>query len=160
MPYRRIHHDSRHPFEWVLVFSVFVYSIIQAVFDVFPGAIDSNVNGIWKYVWGVLFLLGTGLTLTGITIRRDTLGLTLEQIGLVFTGGCSIVYSFAAFSVGQSTAWLVGCFFGAFGTACFMRWWIIRKDMKDVANGKFRFATVEVPVIGVPPDRSEEGGEN
>lgn len=159
MPYKYIRHDSRHPFEWVLLLTVFCYAIIQAVFDIFPGAINTNVSGVWQYAWGILLMLGTGSSLWGIAMRRETTGLALERGGMVFAGGATLIYSFALFSTGLATAWLAGSFFGAFSVACFLRSFIIRRDMREVAKGNFKFIKVEAPVIGSLPDRSEEGGD-
>ena len=158
MPLRQIHRDSRHPFEWVMILFLFNYSIFQAVFDLFPGAIDTYVSGGWKYAWGLLLCVGAGMTMVGILLRRDSTGLTLERVGLVLTAGCCLAYAYALASLGVTTAWLVMSFFVSFALACWMRSRKIRRDMKSVAEGKFRFVQIEVPAIGDTRDRSEGGG--
>lgn len=135
MPLRKLHHDSRHPFEYVMVMYMAFFGIVQIVFDVFPGAIDNYLSGGWKYGWGALFFFGAGLTLVGIIAKDDTRGLVAERVGLFWSGGACGLYAWALFSYGISTAWLTGGFFLAFALSCFLRSWIIRRDMKAIAGG-------------------------
>lgn len=143
MPLRRIHRDSRHPFERVMLGFIFAYSVVQIFFDTFPGAIDSLVDGPWKYTWAVLLIAGSGITLVGIYLKNDSRGLVYEQTGLFWTGGACVIYVYALMTYNLSAAWFAATLFGAFAVSCILRFRDIRRDLRAVAQGKLTMMTPE-----------------
>lgn len=137
MPLRKVHRDARHPFEWVMILFITVYAVLQFTTDTFPGAIDSTLSSGWKWGWGSLFTAGTITTLIGIWAKNDSRGLVLERVGLFWTGGACIAYSIAILDTGNSGGFFAVALFTSFAVSCWLRSWIIRRDMKAIAAGKY-----------------------
>jgi hypothetical protein len=153
MPLRRIRHDSRHPFEVAFVLWMLVYSIVQLVFDQFPGAITTSSSGLFKWFWGGMLLVGAVLSVAGIVLdllrewlmkrhperevtwRNDSTGLTLESGGMYFCSGALLLYGTTILAAMNSSSWFAGGTFVVFGGACLARAVVIRRDLRHVARG-------------------------
>jgi hypothetical protein len=124
---------------------IFAYSVVQITTDTFPGAIDTALGGGWKYTWAALLIIGSSTALIGIYMKNDSRGLVFEQTGMVWTGGASVIYTFALLDYNRAAAWFAATLFFSFGVSCLLRFRDIRRDLKAVAEGRLTMTTPEDP---------------
>lgn len=144
MPYTKLRHDSRNPFQWGCVLGIYLYSLYQLITGVFPGQIDANTDAFVKYVWGIALNLSSFSALIGMSFSmylrfkkkgNDTSrGLLLEGGGLYFFGAANLVYSFALYLSGKDTAILAGVVFTSIGFAAVARAWMIQRGLRKIAR--------------------------
>lgn len=137
MPYARLHHDSRHPFQWVIVGFNLSYSLFQVGSGVYPGAIENNVDTPFKLIWGAMLFFGSSLALVGMCTGNHSRGVALEGWGMYLMSGGLGVYAVTIFSGGELGSIYAGCILVAVTIACFLRGLQIHKAIRKIGRGEF-----------------------
>lgn len=131
MPYRRIHHDSRHPYEIVVVIWALFYSFFAITSSTFPGAVQLALNSTYRYLWSVTLFIGSLFVLLSILWRKaNTTSAALETVGMFFVGVGFFVYGITIFADYKVGSLLAGGFFCLIGCASFWRAFVIRREIR------------------------------
>lgn len=106
----------------VFILALSVFSGVTAIaLEAAPDSLDAVLPEWAVVLWGILLVLGSGLTLLGMVRQTDT-GIIIEQVGSVMVGATTIYYSIIAFwQIGSDALQNVGIIL-AWGLACFVRW--------------------------------------
>lgn len=131
MPLVAITKQSRQPFEVCTLGGVALYGIpLLTGDDSIPASLTKALSGPGQVIWGVVLVVGAVLTIVGIYWRERSLGVLLEQIGLVSVGFTTILYSAALWIFATASADLGAIVFASIGIACFVRWFNTSRIMK------------------------------
>lgn len=140
MPYAKMHHDSVHPFQWIIVGFNLSYSVFQVVSGVYPGAIENSVDTPYKLVWGAILFFGSLLALIGMVTKNYSRGVALEGWGMYLMSGGLAVYAVSVVSGGALGSIYAGCILAAVTIACFWRGLQIHKSIRKIGRGEFAVA--------------------
>lgn len=121
------------PFEIFILAVCLVNGVAILVGGPRPASIQASLNLTLVLVWGWMLVVGSALALTGVFWRgRLTTSYLIEQMGLIITGGATLIYALAVVqSVGVAGLFAAGISL-AFAFACIFRTLVIHKYINQL----------------------------
>lgn len=115
-------HLGRHPFQTYLMVLGLISSIALLLSRTEPASLEATLPEWLVYLWAVMLVTGCALALVGAYWPRSyTAALTMERIGLDFTGIAGLIYGVGVMIFGGMSALLAAAIVLAFGAACLVR---------------------------------------
>lgn len=132
MPERvKVLESSRHPFQIFTLWLCVAVGVPLLLGKVEANSINATMAPGARTIWASLLAGGAVIALLGMIWRNRATGLVIEQVGLVATGGATLVYAAAILaSVGKGGAVATINLF-SFGAAALWRWWQIQRQLID-----------------------------
>jgi len=116
---------GRHPFQTFMLLLAFVSSLPLIFGEPTAKSVEAALPAWAAYSWGMSLVIGSGMALIGSYWPREqyATALTLERIGLGFTGMAAIIYALLILVVTQvdPTFGLASGIILGFGVACIKR---------------------------------------
>lgn len=130
MPIAAATHDSRHPFELLLIILCVIGSPAIIWGSATPGSIQAALSSTEQDIWGGILMFGGVVSLAGVLWPKRTNGLLMEQVGMVAIGVGMVMYCVAVGVTNGVTGLFASSLSGMIALACFIRWGMIQKSLK------------------------------
>ena len=115
-------HLGRHPFQTFIMALALVSVATTILAGVEPSSIEATLPGWVVFGWFLMLGVGCSLSLAGAYWRGGyTLALTLERIGLDFTGIAGVIYGLCVVGFAGLGGLVAAAIVLAFGAACLVR---------------------------------------
>lgn len=125
----------RNPLAVYLLIICFVSGLGMATGNTTARAVEEGVDPLIGFLWGLILLLGSGVTLVGMYWPWDVRpGLLLKRTGMFCTGVAAIIYGcIVALTMGTEGLLAGGTIVG-FGVACFTQFAIINRRIHSIID--------------------------
>lgn len=115
-------HLGRHPFQTFLMVLGLISSVTLILNRTEPASLEATLPQWLVFLWAAMLVSGCSLALLGAYWPRSyTAALTMERIGLDFTGIAGSIYGTGVIIFGGIPALLAAGIVLAFGAACLVR---------------------------------------